>query len=80
MPLILGHHRLEGRNLDDLMTKWRRIISCERGVAAGALIRLEHHYLIDLFHGDEGARMTSVARLTTTTVLAPWTFGALSLR
>src|SRR5687768_4580689 len=79
MPLILGHHRLDGRNLQDLMTKRRRIISCEAGVAAGALIRLEHHYLIDLFYRDQGARMTSVARLAATTTLTARAFGPCTL-
>ena len=80
MPLILGYHRFDRRNLDDLVTKRRRIISCKRDVAAGALIGFDRHHLIDVFHWEQRARLTPVTRLSATTALTAGAFGALSLR
>jgi hypothetical protein len=75
MPLILGHHRLDRWNLDDLMTKRLRIISCEAGVAAGTLLGFDRHHLIDFFDWDEGTTMTAVTRLATPTALTRSTLG-----
>src|SRR5690349_12729530 len=80
MPLILGHHRFDRRNLDDLMTKRRRIISCEGGAAAGTLLGFDRHHLIDFFYWEKRARLASVPRLTPSPAPTAGAFGASSLR
>jgi hypothetical protein len=80
MPLILGDHRLDGRNLDDLMTKRRGIVSREGRLATATLLGFEDDHLIDLCHWHQGTRLARVTRLAAPTALPRRATGTLRLR
>ena len=79
-PLLCGAHRLDGRNLDHLMTKRRRIVAREERVATATRLGFEDDHLINVFHRHQGTRLAGMARVPPTTALTSWACGTLRLR
>jgi hypothetical protein len=73
MPVVLGHDRLDRRELPHLMPPWRGIVPRQTRLTGRARLRLDTHDLINFFHWAEGTRRARRARLTATTAFAPRT-------
>ena len=67
MPLVFGHHRLDRRNLDHLMTKRPGIFAPYGRLAATTAFGFQNDDLIHFFNGDKRTRMARMTWLTPTT-------------
>ena len=77
MLLILGHQRLDLRQLPDLMTPWFRIVTLESFATARANARTQRNHLLAFFRRNQHALVTRMSLLPAT---LEWGFAFRSVR